>query len=347
MNIHADQSQKNKSQAVSTIASVTNDKSAFQIKDNRPEAIAQMKLQQATDCLSISAEQGGLIQRKERSGTPLQMKKNRDITEEPSSRDKSFIDRDKSFIDRYLADKSYVAYAEEQYAENHKRAIRIVQQIRASICSETITEDYGSGIYAYNPEPEHEQWEVSPSLDNLVIRGYGLRISYTHKKLNHKGTTKVGYTSTVKRNENGQIELEANDNRGPNPKDRKSSSDPFIKMNLNKIWAHQIGYFLRAEKKLKKSEDFGSHKMGGVKRSTIENPSTLATLWITDNAGPGEVTNVHDWLALSGSPNGSAVLYLILQSPDLGNPLDFKTVNTDPSSMYTLEVVEGPSFIFR
>ena len=117
-------------------------------------------------------------------------------------------------------------------------------------------------------------------------------------------------------------------------------------MNLNQIWAHQIGYFLKIEQHCAKSKEVGSAKMGKVKRSTIENPSTLATLWITTKAGIGQVNDVNDWLALSGSPNGNAVLYLILQTPQLGEELDATTVSENPSSMYNLEVIDGPSFIF-
>jgi len=182
------------------------------------------------------------------------------------------------------------------------------------------------------------------------IPAFGLKIEYNHKTLKNEKLP-VRYQTTFKRNtESGKVDMTANDNRAPKPQDKQDSKDNVLKMNLNQIWANQLQYFLIRESialNQQQKTPPSSVKLSSIKRSQIENPSTLATFWITTNAGNGHVEDKDDWLALSGSPNGCALLYLILQSPSLGEPLDVKAIKADSTCMYNIEVDDGPALIFN
>lgn len=273
-------------------------------------------------------------------GPAVQRKRTREAEEQPPVGMRQWIDPARK-------DKTPVAYAEAQYAENKARALKILLSIIGSLEKNGPDGDTrNAGRYE---DPDRREWEVIPEL-GAPIRKYGVKIEYNHRTLKNDAGLPVRYQSTFKRNEGtGKIEMVANDNRAPKSSDKGSSRDPLIGMNLNQIWANQLLYFLKLEAAAAKDKEapLQPAKLHSVKRSQIENPSTLATYWITTKADVGVVDDTDDWLALSGSPNGNALLYLILQSPELGESLDADTLKRDPASLYEIEVTAGPAFTFK
>ncbi|MBC7601392.1 MAG: hypothetical protein H7255_01860 [Ramlibacter sp.] len=247
-------------------------------------------------------------------------------------------------------DKAYVAYAKSEYAANRDRALKIIGTIGESLEKNGPGgDDRNAGRYEV---PNPKLWEVKPDPSSKVkIAKWGLKVEYNHLSLKHDGKEMpVRYQTTFKRNEDtGKVELVAADNRAPRPQDKAGNDDPIIGMNLNQIWANQLLYFLYLESTLatESSSKRPSRKLHNIKRSQIENPSTLATYWMTSKAGLGLVEDTEDWLALSGSPNGNALLYLILQNPELGEELDAEALKRDPSGLFEIEVTAGPAFTFK
>lgn len=272
-------------------------------------------------------------------GQPIQRKRDVGEDELPPSAYQAFIGKNKP------EDMKFSAYAEQQYRANAERASKIIVSIIANYEKSTPVSNQ-----ANYKQPNPEEWDVSPALGSL-IRGYGVKIVYDHKTFMFSGDKKVSYQSVIKRDpDTKKVELVAAANYAPSASQKSSSEDPHVKMNLNQIWASQIAYFYQLEQKDTKYKMAGERntKLQKIIRSKIENWSSLATYWITDTFGSGgKVADAKDWLALSGSPNGSALLYLILENPELGEPLDAKTIKSDPTSLYDINVEhDGPNFVF-
>jgi len=276
----------------------------------------------------------------------IQTKRTVDTSDAPPSSYRGFIDKDK------LESETYAAYAERHYGVNRARALTIIKSIVEKLKTDKgkvgATEDY--------VKPDPEQWEVIPALkkeEGINIRGFGVKVEYNHKKLwfDESASKKVGYQTQFKRNDSsGKIELLAAANYAPTATQKGSSDDPHLKMNLNQIWASQLDYFTLLEAAAKNYKHQGKpKKLHQVKRSKVENWSSLATYWITNGYGTGgNVDDIDDWLALSGSPNGNALLWLILQNPELGEALDAETIEADVKSLYALDIQdEGPYFLFH
>jgi hypothetical protein len=274
-------------------------------------------------------------------GTTLQRRRDRDASAEPPSSMRRWLDRDKG-------SQTYIQYANIQYDINKNRAEKIIPKIVDSLGKSSSS---GAQNSTYCP-PDEKQWQVSPEPgSNKPFPKFGLRIEYNHRTLMHAEKMSVRYHTTFKRNrESGKVDMTANDNRAPAPAAKQASKDSVLNMNLNQIWAHQLQYFLQLESIAEKIQN-PLGKLSSIKRSQIENPSTLATYWITNKAEDDhkdhKVDDEDDWLALSGSPNGNALLWLILQSPSLGEPLDVEAIKKDPTCMYNIEVREGPTLIFN
>ncbi len=281
----------------------------------------------------------------------IQRKREVGRDEVPPNEYKVYIDKNKP------GEQAYVEYAEKEYKDNQQRSIKILKKIQ-ELHESRVKDDKDEiqGEMSNYAQPDNKEWDVRPKL-GAPIRGFGVKIEYHHLNFMHDETHPVSYESQIKRDrQTGKIELSANANYAPTPEQRAISRDPHVKMNLNQIWASQIEYFRQLETNDSKYDSSlkekakESPKLKQIKRSKVENWSSLATYWITKcfAAQGGRVTDEEDWLALSGSPNGNAVLWLILQNPELGEAIDPEMLNEEKMDLYDIDVDHsGPYFVFN
>jgi hypothetical protein len=220
-------------------------------------------------------------------------------------------------------------YAEAEYEKNLGRGRDLMAKVREAAQRAGPQSPKAIAVEPFSlPSPEF--WDITPpSPKDQTIRGFGIAITYKHRTLTADGHP-VEFGSDVKRDATGGIELRARANYAPNATswegvkaDDPRRADPFAKMKLNDVWAHQIAYFQTIEQ-TEGTKFPGAAKPGKdaslakITRSRVENPSTLFTYWLTNNFGAGGiVADENDRLALLGSPNGWSILYLLIEHPEM------------------------------